>query len=54
MTESLPPRSGATAGLLLPGGSPVVAGALAPARWFAHLEWWRIAKARSFAAAGCS
>jgi signal transduction histidine kinase len=33
-----------TAGLLLPGGSPVVAGALAPARWFADLERWRIAK----------
>jgi signal transduction histidine kinase len=40
----------ATAGLLLPGGSPVVAGALAPARWFADLEWWRIARVRSFAA----
>ncbi|GAA1226081.1 sensor histidine kinase [Kitasatospora nipponensis] len=36
----------ATAGLLLPGGSPVVAGALAPARWFAELEWWRIARVR--------
>jgi len=36
-----------TAGLLLPGGSPVVAGVLAPARWFADLERWRIAKVRS-------
>src|SRR5216683_1510081 len=35
-----------TAGLLLPGGSPVPAGVLAPARWFADLEWWRIAKVR--------
>jgi signal transduction histidine kinase len=34
----------ATAGLLLPGRSPVPAGALAPARWFADLERWRIAK----------
>src|SRR5450755_403371 len=39
-----------TVGLLLPGGSPVVAGALAPARWFADLERWRIAKVRSPAA----
>src|ERR1035441_6743286 len=38
------------AGLLLPGGSPVVAGALAPARWFADLERWRIARVRSPAA----
>ena len=37
----------ATAGLLLPGGSPVVAGALAPARWFADLERWRIARVGS-------
>jgi signal transduction histidine kinase len=36
----------ATAGWLLPGGSRVVAGALAPARWFAGLERWRIAKVR--------
>lgn len=42
----------ATAGLLLPGRSPVVAGALAPARWFADLEWWRIATVRSFAGGG--
>ena len=35
-----------TASLLLPGGSPVPAGALAPARWFADLERWRIAKVR--------
>ena len=39
-----------TVGLLLPGGSPVVAGVLAPARWFADLERWRIAKVRSAAA----
>jgi signal transduction histidine kinase len=32
------------AGLLLPGGSRVVAGALAPARWLADLERWRIAR----------
>jgi signal transduction histidine kinase len=37
----------ATAGLLLPGGSPVVARALAPARWFADLERWRIARVGS-------
>ncbi len=36
----------ATAGLLWPGGSPVVAGLLAPARWFADVERWRIAKVR--------
>src|SRR5215469_5191682 len=36
-----------TVGWLLPGGSRVVAGALAPARWFADLERWRIAKMRS-------
>ncbi|WP_218041612.1 sensor histidine kinase [Acrocarpospora macrocephala] len=36
-----------TVGLLLPGGSPVVAGALAPVRWFADVERWRIAKVRS-------
>jgi signal transduction histidine kinase len=40
----------AAAGLLLPGRSRVVAGPLAPARWFADLEWWRIAKVRSPAA----
>jgi signal transduction histidine kinase len=38
-----------TAGWLLPGGSRVVAGALAPARWFADVERWRIAKVRSLA-----
>jgi signal transduction histidine kinase len=38
------------AGLLLPGGSPVVAGALAPVRWLAGLERWRIAAVRSPAA----
>ncbi len=37
----------ATAGLLWPGGSPVVARALAPARWFADLEWWRMARVGS-------
>jgi signal transduction histidine kinase len=36
----------ATVGLLVPGGSSVVAGALAPARWFADLERWRIARVR--------
>ncbi|MEX0172214.1 sensor histidine kinase [Streptomyces sp. LMG1-1-1.1] len=35
---------GATAGLLLPGGTPAVAWALEPARWCANLERWRIAK----------
>jgi signal transduction histidine kinase len=39
----------ATAGLLLPGRSPVVAVALAPSRWCADLELWRIAKVRSVA-----
>ena len=39
-----------TARLLWPGGSPVPAGALAPARWFADLERWRIAKVRPPAA----
>jgi signal transduction histidine kinase len=38
------------AGLLLPGRSRVVAGALAPARWSADLERWRIAQVRSPAA----
>ncbi|MEU4777284.1 sensor domain-containing protein [Micromonospora sp. NPDC023633] len=38
-------------GLLLPGGSPVVAGGLAPVRWFADVERWRIAKVRFPAAA---
>jgi signal transduction histidine kinase len=38
------------AGLLLPGRPSVPAGALAPARWFADLERWRIAWVRSFAA----
>ncbi|MET9338641.1 sensor domain-containing protein [Nonomuraea sp. NPDC003804] len=37
-------------GSLLPGGSPVVAGGLAPVRWFADVERWRIAKVRSLAA----
>ena len=40
----------ATVGLLVPGGSPVAAGALAPARWFADVERWRIAKVRRPAA----
>ena len=39
-----------TVGLLLPGGSPVPAGVLAPARWFAELERWRIAQVRPTAA----
>ncbi|MGD0558528.1 MAG: sensor domain-containing protein [Streptosporangiaceae bacterium] len=34
-------------GLLLPGGSPVVAGGRALARWPADVERWRIAKVRS-------
>jgi signal transduction histidine kinase len=38
------------AGLLLPGGSPVMAGALAPARWLTGLERWRIAVMHSPAA----
>ncbi len=40
-----------TAGLLLPGGSRVPSGVLAPARWFADVERWRIAKVRSPAGA---
>ncbi|MEU9336424.1 sensor domain-containing protein [Streptomyces sp. NPDC048290] len=36
----------AAVALLLPGGSPAVARALAPARWFADLERWRIARVR--------
>jgi signal transduction histidine kinase len=39
-----------TAGSLSPGGSRVVAAVLAPARWFADLERWRIAKVRPPAA----
>jgi signal transduction histidine kinase len=42
----------ATAGLLWPGGSPVVAGVLTPARWFADVERWRIARVRGPAAGG--
>lgn len=38
-----------TVGWLLPGGSRVAAAALTPARWFADLERWRIAKVRSLA-----
>jgi signal transduction histidine kinase len=41
----------ATAGRLLPGGSRAVAGGLAPARWFADLERWRIGMVRSAAGA---
>ncbi|MFF7246983.1 sensor domain-containing protein [Embleya sp. NPDC008237] len=41
----------ATVALLLPGGSPVAARALAPARWCADLERWRIARVRPPAAA---
>ena len=40
----------ATVGLLVPGGSPVVAGVLAPSRWFADVERWRIARVRSLRA----
>ena len=40
----------ATAGLLRPGKSRAAAGALAPARWFADVERWRIATVRSLAA----
>jgi signal transduction histidine kinase len=36
----------AAVGLLLPGRARVPAGVLAPARWFADLERWRIAKVR--------
>jgi signal transduction histidine kinase len=42
----------ATVGLLWPGGSPVVAGVLAPARWFADVERWRIARVRRRDAGG--
>jgi signal transduction histidine kinase len=40
----------ATVGLLRPGKSRAAAGALAPARWFADLERWRIATVRKLAA----
>ncbi|GCD94632.1 sensor histidine kinase [Embleya hyalina] len=36
----------AALGLVLPGGAPLVARALAPARWCADLERWRIARVR--------
>ncbi|GAT70434.1 histidine kinase [Planomonospora sphaerica] len=39
------------AGSLLPGGSPVAAGALAPVRWAAGVERWRIARVRPSAGA---
>jgi len=39
----------ATVGRLLPGGSRAVAGGLAPARWFAELERWRIGRMRAVA-----
>jgi signal transduction histidine kinase len=39
----------AAASLLLPGGRPARAVLLAPARWYAHLERWRIATVRSLA-----
>ena len=39
-----------TAGSLVRGGPPVPPGALAPARWCADFEWWRIATVRSAAA----
>jgi signal transduction histidine kinase len=38
------------ASLLLPGGSRAVSGLLAPARWCANVERWRIATVRSVAA----
>ena len=38
-----------TLGWLVPGGSQLVAVVLAPARWFADVERWRIAKVRSTA-----
>ncbi|MFI1581643.1 sensor domain-containing protein [Embleya sp. NPDC020630] len=37
----------AALGLVLPGGAPLVVRALAPARWCADLERWRIAKVRA-------
>jgi signal transduction histidine kinase len=37
----------ATAGLLLPGRRPVPPGALAPVRWSADVERWRIAEVRA-------
>ncbi|WP_439679792.1 sensor domain-containing protein [Embleya sp. MST-111070] len=37
----------AALGLVLPGGAPLVARALAPAQWCADLERWRIAKVRA-------
>ena len=40
----------ATVCVLLPGRSPVPPGVLAPARWFADLERWRIARVRPTAA----
>jgi len=40
----------ATVGLLWPRSSPAVAGALAPARWFADVERWRIARVRRLGA----
>lgn len=39
-----------TACRIVPGGSAAAAGALAPARWFADLERWRIARVRPAAA----
>jgi signal transduction histidine kinase len=41
----------ATAGSLVPGRSRRAVRVLAPARWFADLEWWRIAMVRSLAGA---
>jgi signal transduction histidine kinase len=38
------------AGLLLRRRSPFVAGVLAPTRWLADLEWWRIGTVRSVSA----
>jgi signal transduction histidine kinase len=39
----------AAIGLLTPGRKPVAASVLAPARWFADLERWRIAKVHALA-----
>ncbi|WP_449060967.1 sensor domain-containing protein [Planomonospora algeriensis] len=41
-------------GSLLPGGSRVATGGLAPVRWFTDVERWRIAKVRSVGAGGRS
>ena len=45
---------GATVALLLRRGSSIASRGLAPARWFADLERWRIAKVRPAAAGGAA